>query len=300
MRSASLLAALALAVGACQPGTSDTPSASDRTAAAVDSAASPGRIVSLGGAVTETLYALGVGDAIVAVDGSSVWPAEAQQKAQVGYFRALSAEPILGQKPDVIVLDAGAGPPDALAQLQAAGVRLVRVGGGSTVDSVAANIQTIAAAVGRDARGRALADTLRAQVARAMARVPQGPRPRVVYVQGQGGGALALAGGGSHADALVTMAGGTNPFASVNGYKPLTSEALAGAAPDVLVATERTVAVAGGMDAFLARPGLAQTPAARARRLVVLDDRHLIFGPSLGEAVDALVRALHPDTTAAR
>ena len=84
------------------------------------------------------------------------------------------------------------------------------------------------------------------RLTRAMARVPQGARPRVVYVQGQGGGALALAGGGSHADALVTMAGGTNPFASVNGNKPLTSEALAGAAPDVLVATARTVAVAGG------------------------------------------------------
>ena len=299
MRSARFLAVLALAVGACRTGPSDAP-ATDSTSVAEDSASSPGRIVSLGGSVTETLYALGLGESIVAVDASSVWPEAAREKAQVGYFRTLSAEPILGQTPDLIVLDGAAGPPSALAQLETAGVRLVRVGNGSAVDSVAANIETVAVAVGRAERGRALVDSLRAQVARATARVPQGPRPTAVYVQGMGGGSLSLAGGGTHADALVTMAGGTNPFTSVPGYKPLTTEALAGAAPDVIVTTARTVGMAGGPDAFLARPGLAQTPAARARRLVVLDDRHMIFGPSLGEAVDALVRGLHPDTTAAR
>ena len=293
-RPVAALALGALALGACRtpadgPDTAGAPPATERETAAA------GRIVTLGGAVTETVFALGLGDAVVAVDQSSVYPDAAQAKPRAGYYRALSAEPILALRPDLLLLDEDAGPPEALAQIQAAGVRVARSTGGPSVDAVAGQMMDIARAVGRDAEGQALVDTLRAQVARAEALVPVGvPRPRAIYVQGQGGGALALAGGGTNGDALLAMAGGENALTGVTGYTPLTSEAIADAAPDVIVATARTVQVGGGPEAFLKRPGVAQTPAARAGRLVILDDRLMNFGPTLGEAVLALVRGLYP------
>ncbi|HRJ72305.1 MAG TPA: ABC transporter substrate-binding protein, partial [Terrimicrobiaceae bacterium] len=60
------------------------------------------RIVSAAGAVTETLYALGVQDALVAVDVSSVFPAAADALPKIGYARQLSAEGILSMKPSVV------------------------------------------------------------------------------------------------------------------------------------------------------------------------------------------------------
>ncbi len=292
------LAAAALAVlmlGACRTPEGGSPDA------APGEAASSERIVTLGGAVTETVFALGLGDAVVAVDQSSVYPDAARSKPKAGYYRALSAEPILALRPELLLLDEDAGPPEALAQIQAAGVRVARSTGGPSVDAVAGQMMDIARAVGRDAAGRVLVDTLRAQVARAQARIPVGgAAPRVIYVQGQGGGALALAGSGTNADALVTLAGGRNALADVTGYTPLTSEAIADAAPDVIVATARTVQVGGGPEAFLKRPGVAQTPAARAGRLVVLDDRLMNFGPTLGDGVLALVRGLYPAPAATR
>ena len=50
-------------------------------------------------------------DRIVAVDTTSLYPAEAlQQKPNVGYMRALSAEGVLGLNPSLVLAIEGAGP----------------------------------------------------------------------------------------------------------------------------------------------------------------------------------------------
>jgi iron complex transport system substrate-binding protein len=55
-----------------------------------------GRIVAIGGAITEILYALGLEQRVAGVDTTSLYPAEApQMKANIGYFRNFSAEGVL-------------------------------------------------------------------------------------------------------------------------------------------------------------------------------------------------------------
>ena len=82
--------------------------------------------------------------------------------------------------------------------------------------------------------------------------------------------------------------------ASFAGYKPLTPEAMIAAAPDILLSTDQGLAAVGGIDGLLKAPGLAQTPAGRARRVVSLDALWLLgFGPRLPQAVTALAEALH-------
>ncbi len=63
------------------------------------------RIVSLGGAVTETLVALGEEDRIVARDATSTWPARIRDLPDVGYIRALSPEGVLSMRPDLILAE---------------------------------------------------------------------------------------------------------------------------------------------------------------------------------------------------
>ncbi|WAP70407.1 ABC transporter substrate-binding protein [Jiella pelagia] len=79
------------------------------------------RIVAVGGAITETLYALGAQDRIVAIDTTSVFPPQVTEKPNVGYMRALSAEGVLAQSPDLILMEAGAGPPQAIELLKSLG-----------------------------------------------------------------------------------------------------------------------------------------------------------------------------------
>ena len=63
----------------------------------------PSRIVSIGGAITEILYALGLEDRIAGVDTTSLFPAAAlREKPNVGYMRQLSAEGVLGLNPSLV------------------------------------------------------------------------------------------------------------------------------------------------------------------------------------------------------
>ncbi len=159
LRRWAVVAVLALAVLACE-----------RTARPGGAGAGEdARIVSLGGAVTEAVFALGAGDRVVAVDATSVHPAEADARPDVGYLRAISAEGVLAHSPDVVVALAEAGPPAALEQLRAAGVRVVVVPAGHDPAAAAARIVAVGDAIGAPDEGRALAARVTADTEAAVA-----------------------------------------------------------------------------------------------------------------------------------
>ncbi|MDP5347127.1 MAG: ABC transporter substrate-binding protein, partial [Paracoccaceae bacterium] len=66
-------------------------------------AADAQRVLALGGAVTEIVYALGQGDRLVARDSTSLYPPETATLLDVGYVRALSPEGVLSVDPDLIL-----------------------------------------------------------------------------------------------------------------------------------------------------------------------------------------------------
>ncbi|MBL4906118.1 MAG: ABC transporter substrate-binding protein, partial [Sneathiella sp.] len=71
----------------------------------VQAAEVPTRIVSVGGALTEMLYALGESARIVGADTTSYYPLAAKELPKVGYQRNLSAEGILSLKPDLLLIN---------------------------------------------------------------------------------------------------------------------------------------------------------------------------------------------------
>ena len=81
-------------------------------------AAGPQRIVSAGGDITEIIYQLGAGDRVIGLDSTSNFPADAAEKAQIGYIRNLAAEGILSLDPDILIAAHDAGPPPAVEQLR--------------------------------------------------------------------------------------------------------------------------------------------------------------------------------------
>lgn len=255
------------------------------------------RIVSLGGPVTETVYALGLGDRVVAVDVSSTWPTEATKKPKVGYIRAISAEGVIAMRPDLVIGTEDAGPPEALEQLRAVKTRTVLVPAHHSVEGARAKILAVAKAVDREQKGRELITTLDRELKAAKERVA-GSRstPKVLFVYARGQGALSVSGRETAADAMIALAGGTNAVTGYEGYKPLTPEALAGANPDVILLTTAGLSSVGGVDGLLAQPGVALTPAGRTRRIIALEDELLLgFGPRLGQGVRDLANALHPE-----
>ncbi|PTT76963.1 hemin ABC transporter substrate-binding protein, partial [Pelomonas sp. HMWF004] len=82
------------------------------------------RVVSVGGAVTETVFLLSAQSQLVGVDTTSLFPVDATRLPQVGYARALAAEGVLALAPQLLLASGEAGPPHVLAQLRRAGVRV--------------------------------------------------------------------------------------------------------------------------------------------------------------------------------
>ncbi len=262
-------------------------------------AASERRIVSVGGALTETLYALGAQGDLVGADTTSLFPEAARQLPSVGYARALSAEGVLSLRPTLVVASQETGPPAVLRQIEAARVPLALLDADHRFEGVMARTQRLAELCGRVEAGRVLAAELQQRWAQTQDQVARRaasgkPAPRVLFVLSHSMAQVRVSGSGTAADAMLRYAGTVNVLASVDGYKPLTPEAAIAAAPDVILATEQGLQAAGGIDGLLKAPGLAQTPAGRARRVVALEALLLLgFGPRLPQAVAALGDVLH-------
>lgn len=269
--------------------------------AATARAESAERIVSVGGAVTEILYALGKGKNIVAVDTTSSFPVATKAKAKLGYLRALAVEPIIAMNPTMVIADGDAGPPTVLQQLREAGIRLVLAPNEPTVQNIYAKIATVAAAVDREPEGTAMIAKLKSELrglSKVIARLAE--KPRVLFLLSIGRGSPLAGGNETTADTIIGLAGGVNAAAGFTKYKPVPPEAVVAARPDILLVTNRTLRLLGGREKLLARPEIAATPAGRAGRIVSMDGLLMLgFGPRTAAAVRALAKELHPDLSLA-
>lgn len=253
------------------------------------------RIVSLGGDVTEIVYALGEGPHLACVDQTSMYPPEVHRLKQVGYLRTLTAEGVLSCKPDIILAAFGAGPKSTMDQLAAAKIPLVHVSSDDTPQAVLQKIDIIANALGVPQRGQALVARFRADMARTDAQLAHyTSEPRTLFLMAHGPGGTMAAGRHTAADAMLKLAKATNVGSGFDGYKPLTPEAAASLKPDVIIIDSYSLKSLGGLKAFRARPEIALTPAAQHGRIVALDTMFLLgFGPRTPQAISALAKAVH-------
>jgi iron complex transport system substrate-binding protein len=246
------------------------------------------RIVSLGSDVTEILFALGMGGRVVAVDDTSTFPHDASRLPRLGYLRSLTPEPLLAQRPTLVVAGDGAGPDAVLRQVERAGVRVVRVAGGHDATAVPAKIRAVGSAVGADAAADRLARTTAAALP--APRPANLSQPRMLLILANAPGRVLAAGQNTAGDGFIRLAGGRNCF-TAEGYKPLSAEAAIAAAPDVIIIPSHVAEMMGGIAAVRREPILARTPAARAGRIIEVDSAQALnFGPRLPQAI-ASVRA---------
>ncbi|MEM0937105.1 MAG: ABC transporter substrate-binding protein [Pseudomonadota bacterium] len=262
-------------------------------AAFAGQAAASDRVLSLGGSVTEIIYALGEQDRLIARDTTSSFPPEVEDLPDVGYLRALSPEGVLSVAPDIVIAEEGAGPPEAIAVLQSASIPFVSVPDGYDPAAVRAKIEAVAAALGVDAKGAELADEVDARLAAAVRNASNGEAKRVMFVLSMQGGRILASGTNTAADGIIRLAGGENAVTAYEGYKPLTDEAAITAQPDVILMMDRGGDHSAGNDDLFSHPGLAATPAAAREAVVRIDGLLLLgFGPRTPEAVERLSNAL--------
>lgn len=248
------------------------------------------RVLPLTGSISETVFALGLGDRVVGRDISATFD-EVADLPLVTRAHDVSAESVLSLRPTLVLADEETGPPEAIEHIRNVGVPVVVVERPTALEEVGPHLQAIADALGVPAAGEELADRTVAEI-EAVA-PPGGERPSVafLYLRGQAGVYL-MGGPGAGTDAMIEAAGGTDAGTELGltqAFTPLTSEALVQAAPDVLLLTTTGLESVGGLDGLLEVAGIAQTPAGRDRRVATVEDGLLFgFGTRTPEALRSL------------
>lgn len=259
------------------------------------------RLVAIGGAVTEIVYALAEGGRLVARDSTSTFPEEATKLPDVGYMRQLSPEGVIAVNPTAILAVEGSGPPDALAVLKSAGIPFETVPEGYDRAAILKKIDVVGTFLGVEDKARELEAQVGADLDAAIsdaAKRPETERKRVLFILSFQNGRVMAAGSHTAADGIIGLAGAINATeGSFDGYKPLTDEAIIKAKPDVIMVMTRPGA--GSSDAeILAHPAISVTPAGANKAILRMNSLHLLgFGPRTATAIRDLNKELYSNVS---
>ena len=196
----------------------------------------PARIVSTSPSITETLFALQLGDRVVGVSSYCRYPKEVLSLPKVGTFLKPEPETIARLKPDLVFVHAG--PNSAATQLGALGLRTVLVDRGS-LSSIFSTIRQISEAAGVPERGDELRRQIQGSLDGVKSSVAGRPARRVLVIVGRRTGTLTdliSVGPGSYLHDLIGIAGGVNVMGSVKlEYPRISMETVISLAPDVII-----------------------------------------------------------------
>jgi iron complex transport system substrate-binding protein len=255
------------------------------------------RIASVGGSVTEIVYALGEQDKLVARDSTSVYPEAALTLPDVGYMRQLSPEGVLSVNPSGLLVLEGSGPKEAIDVLKKASVPFISVPETYDHAGIIEKIRVVGKAFDADEKAAELAASVDADLAAAeklTSGIPE--KKRVLFILSMQGGKILAAGSDSAASGIIELAGAVNAVEGFSGYKQLTDEAAILARPDIILMMDRRGGHAVPDADLFAHPAIAPTPAGQAKRIVRMDGGYLLgFGPRTAGAIRELATALYGD-----
>ena len=263
----------------------------------------PARIVSLAPSVTETLYALGMGNQIVGVTQFCAYPPDVRKKPQVAGFADINYEAVLRLRPDLVVL-----PRDKernKKELENLGLSVLSLDTRSLFGLMDA-VDVLGKATGHEKEAHAVLVDMHNSLTEAHACAEGRPRPTVLFSvmhSYQGLGYIteihAVGKDGFYSE-LIDAAGGRNIYAGEPAFPRLSREAVMFLNPEVIIdiipASEDLEAVRRDWQS------LSSVSAIQHNRLHLLaDEAHTVPGPRARHTLSRLSRAFHPqcsqDTT---
>ena len=255
----------------------------------------PRRIISFIPAVTEMLFALGVGDRVVAVGSFDRYPAEIQTLPRVGALLDPDLERILSLRPDLVTVYGSQT--DLRTQLERARVPLFVYSHADLAD-VTRTILELGTRVGRAERAATLSRDIEQRLADVRRRVSTLPRPRTLIVFGRESQSLRgiyASGGYGFIHDMITAAGGDNVFADLKQQAvQATTELIIARRPDVILELRAEPLTADQEAKELAAwAAVSSVPAVRNRRIhIIADPRVVIPGPRIGAGVELIAAVI--------
>ncbi|MET3987260.1 ABC transporter substrate-binding protein [Streptomyces sp. PvR034] len=264
--------------------------------------ASADRIIPLTGSLNEIVQTLGLGDRVVARDITATFE-QAAKLPVVTRAHDVSAESVLALRPTLVIAETTTGPAEAIQQIRDAGIALLVVAPAKSLADVPKRIEAVAGALGVQDAGARLNQRTTERIDAAREAIPasatgSGKKPRVAFLYLRGTASVYLLGGADSGAGSLLEAAGAVDAGKESGlgkdFTPITSEALAAAAPDAILVMTKGLDSVGGVEGLARIPGVAQTPAGMDRRVVTIDDGVLLnYGPRTDQVLASLVAQLY-------
>ncbi|HEY4130666.1 MAG TPA: ABC transporter substrate-binding protein [Gemmatimonadaceae bacterium] len=263
-----------------------------------DSSGSGPRVVCVSKQINEFMYDIHAESVLVGRDLTSIYPPQITKLTSVGYHRALSAEGITSLRPTMLLTDGNLGPAAVVDQVKKVGIPVVIMTPGEGQDSA----QLLMTRLGQEFHKEKAADSVVAQWKKAMdaaladtTKWAGKPKPRVMIMHmGQIANNYLAIKRGSAGDQIIQWAGGVNAIDSTGGMMRLTPELIAKAAPDIIIATDVGFDRLGSAEKFAEMPGVAETPAGKAKRIYRVDETEVMyFGPRTAASLQKIAGWFH-------
>ena len=253
--------------------------------------AEPRRIVAVAPAISEILFALGLGERVVAVGDYAEWPPEVRELPRLGGLHDPRLELAASLEPDLAVLLPNEE--ELARRLRHLGVEVLTVPL-ETVDDIPRAVRRIAARSGVPERGESVAGELEERLAPR----PLPDAPRVLLTIGREPGRLSgilTAGPGNFLDELLARLGARNLFAdSPISYPEVGLEEILARRPEAIVELHPEELPEVAIERLRADwRRMAELPAVEGERIHVLTGSHTVLpGPRLPLLYEALEEAL--------
>ena len=232
-------------------------------------AAAPQRIVSLSPTATETLYAIGAGKQVIAVDDQSNYPPEAPKTDLSGYTPNIEA--IAAKKPDLVVISTDTG--GLKAKLEALKITVVQQDAVTNLDDAYRQIVELGKATGRDKEAAATVAAMQTSVAASIRSVSKFAVPVKVFHELDN--TLYSASSKSFIGALYKLVGLENiadaADKSGTGYPQLSAEYVISQNPELIFLAD-TKCCGQNVKTVGARPGWSDLKAVKSGSVIELDD----------------------------
>jgi ABC-type Fe3+-hydroxamate transport system substrate-binding protein len=249
----------------------------------------PHRVICLMPTVTDTVFALGAGDDVVAISDYTKYPAAALSKPSVGDLIKPSIEMILSLHPDLVIGTQPKGPMEVTDQLERAGIPIFLVSPHG-IAGIFHSVESIGTALNRIPQADTLVHSLQQRVDAVRARTKGLPAPSVFMPIWYD--PITTIGKNAFITEVIEAAGGRSVTDDLSSEWPqISMEIVLERAPDALLL------VRGGkttLQVLQDRPGWSSMTAIKAHRAYYVDDRINFASPVAIDALEDLAKQFHP------
>jgi len=250
----------------------------------------PERIVSITPSTTETLFALGLGDKLVAVSNQCDYPEEAASKEKAGDFYQPNYEQIAAAEPDLVFVG-NAAPAEALDKFEELGITAVSLEA-VDLEGTYQSILDIGKLTGTLDKAQEIVDDMKQKVSEIEEKVKDAPTPSTYFVVSYGEWGNYTAGSGTFIDELISIAGGRNIAGNLEEPWPEFSlEKLVEEDPEVVIVSE-----SANIEEIKSLEGYKELTAVKENNLkLVVESLVMRPGPRLVQGLEQIAKAIHPE-----